>query len=117
MGVIVPGLIRFFILVAAFSLLQTKSYADLSPGDSLWVQTFTFDSIETRRGVFDFPDNDLWNRILMLYTLKCDEATPGDPYPCGEWDVNTYIRVYRDTGRMDSTMHTHVVVSTTVWSY
>jgi hypothetical protein len=72
--------------------------------DTLWVQTFTFDSIATRRAVFPFPeDPEAWRRILMYYTIKCDERTPGDPYPCGEWDVNTYVRVWRHTGERDST--------------
>ena len=66
-----------------------------SPGDTLYVKTFSFDSISTRRAVFAFPDSvDQYGKILMYYTLKCDEATPHDKYPCGEWDYTTYTRVY-----------------------
>lgn len=75
--------------------------------DTVWVRTFTFDSIATRRAVFPFPEppEGGWRRILMYYTLKCDERTPGDAYPCGEWDVNTYVRLWQHTGQQDSTRH------------
>jgi len=75
--------------------------------ESVNVEAFTFDSLSTRRATFDLPPEDAgpWRRILMHYTLQCDERTPGDQYPCGEWDVNTYTRVWLHTGRMDSTLH------------
>ncbi len=71
------------------------------------VEAFTFDSLATRRATFELPpaSEGPYRRILMHYTLKCDERTPGDQYPCGEWDVNTYTRVWLHTGRMDSTLH------------
>jgi len=76
--------------------------------DTLIVQTFEFSDIETRRATFDFPDDDrTWQRILMRYTLKCDEATVGDSYPCGEWDVNTYTIAHVHTGVFDSTLRLH----------
>jgi len=79
-----------------------------TPPDTLVVQTFTFEDIESRRGVFEFPAGDNnWQKILMHYTLKCDEATVGDSYPCGEWDVTTHTQVHVHTGVMDSTLHTH----------
>lgn len=74
--------------------------------DTTIVQTFTFDSIVTRRAVFQFPDESKrYEKILMYYTLKCDSLTPHDKYPCGEWDYTTYTRVYQHTGRMDSVRH------------
>ena len=77
-------------------------------GDTLVVGTFTFRDIETRRATFAFPnDSRTWERILMRYTLKCDEATVGDPYPCGEWDVSTHVTAHVHTGIMDSTLLTH----------
>lgn len=76
--------------------------------DRLIVSTFTFDDIETRRAAFSFPDDGrTWRQILMYYTLKCDEATVGDPYPCGEWDVTTHVTAHVHTGVMDSTLMTH----------
>ena len=33
----------------------------------------------------NFPDSEgPWAKIIMLHTLKCDSATNGDSYPCGE---------------------------------
>ena len=93
---------------AAGVLLQAPQDASADEGDSLVVRTFTFDDIEMRRGVFEFPDDArTWERILMRYTLKCDEATVGDPYPCGEWDVTTHVTAHVHSGVMDSTLQTH----------
>ena len=55
----------------------------------------------------NFAKDRRWEKIQMFYTLKCDEATPGDPYPCGEWDVTTHTYVRQHTGRYDSTLQTH----------
>ncbi|PLX00099.1 MAG: hypothetical protein C0593_01745 [Marinilabiliales bacterium] len=76
--------------------------------DTIRVQTFTFDSITTRRGVYQFPDNEnTYRKILMYYTLKCDPATTHDQYNCGEWDYLTYTKVYEHTGTYDSTLYHH----------
>ena len=42
-----------------------------------------------------FPKQGPWSKIIMVQTLKCDSATRGDSYPCGEWDYiwNTLITV------------------------
>jgi hypothetical protein len=100
---------KSILLIALIFLisLQLPASDKFIDGDSLWIQTFTFDSISTRQAVFNFPENSDWNRVLMFYTLKCDEATPGDPYPCGEWDTNTYVRVYHETEQLDSLKHEH----------
>lgn len=34
----------------------------------------------------------------MLRSLKCDSATRGDKYPCGEWDYHTHTVVYIPSG-------------------
>jgi len=78
-----------------------------NPGDTVFVKTFTFDSINTRRGTFPFPTEQSWEKIMMYYTIKCDAATPWDSYPCGEWDYTTYTNVYEHTGLMDSTPYLH----------
>lgn len=73
--------------------------------DTTWVQTFTFDSITTRRAVFDFPQelNDKrFEKVLMYYKLKCSPLTTWDQYDCGEWDYLTYTRVFDHTGNYDS---------------
>lgn len=77
----------------------------LKAQDTTWVQTFTFDSIETRRANFQFPaslDNQRFEKVLMYYKLKCSPLTTWDQYNCGEWDYLTYTRVFDHTGVMDS---------------
>tara|TARA_Y100001934_G_C12372071_1_gene786947 strand:+ start:2015 stop:3679 length:1665 start_codon:yes stop_codon:yes gene_type:complete len=47
-----------------------------------------------------FPESDgPWRKILMIHTLKCDSATNGDSFPCGEWDYiwNTLISIEQDS--------------------
>lgn len=73
--------------------------------DTTWVQTFTFDSISTRRAEFTFPaslNSKRFEKVLMYYKLKCDPLTPWDQYNCGEWDYLTYTRVFDHTGVYDS---------------
>lgn len=73
--------------------------------DTTWVQTFTFDSIASRRSVFDFPqelETKRFEKVLMYYNLKCSPLTPWDGYNCGEWDYLAYTRVFDHTGLMDS---------------
>ncbi len=84
------------------------SFKDLFAGDTVSVQTLTFDDIYKRRGTWQFPNNnDTYRKILMYYTLKCDPKTPHDQYNCGEWDYLTYTMVYVHTGVMDSTKGNH----------
>ncbi|MBI9034751.1 MAG: hypothetical protein JEZ03_09805, partial [Bacteroidales bacterium] len=73
--------------------------------DTTWIQTLTFDSITARRGVWQFPENEEHRKILMYYTLKCDQATAHDNFPCGEWDYLTYTNIHEHTGRLDSTLY------------
>jgi len=88
-----------------FSVISNTAFS--KDGDSLIVQTFSFDSISTRRALFKFPDDDRsWSKILMSYTLKCDSVTTGDRFPCGEWDVTTHTFIYKHTGQYDSTSQT-----------
>ena len=73
--------------------------------DTTWVQTFTFDSITTRRADFPFPQelNDKrFEKVLMYYKLKCSPLTTWDQYNCGEWDYLTCTRVFDHTGVFDS---------------
>ncbi len=73
--------------------------------DTLRIQTFSWDDPSPEgwsspyRGVFDFPDDDRsWEKILMIRSLKCDSATKGDKYPCGEWDYHTHTMIYLPKG-------------------
>jgi len=73
--------------------------------DTTWVQTYTFDTISTRRAEFQFPaslDTKRFERVLMYYKLKCSPLTTWDNYNCGEWDYLAYTRIFEHTGIMDS---------------
>ena len=77
----------------------------LNAQDTTWVQTFTFDSIVTRRSNFVFPpelNDKRLEKVLMYYKLKCSPLTTWDQYDCGEWDYLTYTRVFDHTGVFDS---------------
>ncbi|OGU57670.1 MAG: hypothetical protein A2X64_06185 [Ignavibacteria bacterium GWF2_33_9] len=81
-------------------------------GDTLTVQTLTFDDIFKRRDTYVMPPaTESFSKILMLYTLKCDPKTPHDSYNCGEWDYLTYNTVYSHTGKFDSTKLTSKLYS------
>ncbi|MCF8388731.1 MAG: hypothetical protein K9G47_12690, partial [Bacteroidales bacterium] len=84
-------------------ILLTPDY--LRSQDTITVQTFTFDSITTRRGVWQFPEGEQFRKILMYYTLKCDPQTQHDQYWCGEWDYLTYNNIHQHTGEYDSTLY------------
>ena len=91
-----------YILFLLFCLTQLQLFAQ----DTTWVQTFTFDSITTRRANFQFPaslDTERFEKVQMYYKLKCSPLTTWDQYDCGEWDYLTYTRVFDHTGIFDST--------------
>ncbi len=95
------------LLTIVFLSIGLFVFANNEPGDTVFVKTFTFDSISNRRAIFEFPAEQEWEKVLMYYTLKCDAATPWDSYPCGEWDYTTYTNVYEHTGNLDSTQYLH----------
>lgn len=73
--------------------------------DTTFVQTFTYDSISTRRATFPFPadlEGKQFEKVLMYYNIKCDPLTPWDGYNCGEWDYLAYSHIYDHTGVLDS---------------
>lgn len=89
------------ILAGFLAFFGTKAIAQ----DTTWVQTFTFDSIETRRADFTFPaslEGKRFEKVLMYYKLKCSPLTTWDQYDCGEWDYLTYTRIFDHTGVFDS---------------
>jgi hypothetical protein len=89
------------------SILLNIMVLNLVSQDTIIVQTLTFDSITTRRGIWEFPTGETFRKILMVHTLKCDPLTTWDQYPCGEWDYLTYNMIYRHTGMYDSTLYYH----------
>ncbi|MBL4861911.1 MAG: LamG domain-containing protein, partial [Crocinitomicaceae bacterium] len=89
------------LLLVTTLLISVASFSQ----DTTWVQTFTYDSISTRRADFAFPttlNDQRFEKVLMYYTLKCDPQTPWDSYNCGEWDYLAYTRIFDHTGDMDS---------------
>ncbi len=84
------------------TVLLTFAFGQKWSGDTLRINPITFEdpspvgwNAQYKTSV-SFPDNDMeWSQILMVQTLKCDSATAGDKYPCGEWDYiwNTFIEV------------------------
>jgi Peptide-N-glycosidase F, C terminal len=93
---------KTFLTILITLLLGTSLLS--KEGDTATVQTFTFQDITKRHGVFQFPDgNTRWQKILMVRTLKCDVQTTHDQYPCGEWDYLTYTLVYIPKGNGDTT--------------
>ena len=92
--------------------------------DTTWVQTFTFDSISTRRANFTFPselNDQRFEKVLMYYKLKCSPLTTGSVH-CGEWDYLTYTRVFDHTGdydsvRVDSVKYLHNYSSLSPYDY
>ena len=97
----------------------------LKAQDTTWVQTFTFDSISTRRANFEFPsslNDERFEKVLMYYKLKCSPLTPWDQFNCGEWDYLTYTRVFDHTGdydsvQVDSVRYLHNYNSTSPYDY
>ena len=89
------------LLYFSFLLIGMQSFAQ----DTTWVQTFTFDTITSRRALFQFPqelDTMRFEKVMMFYKLKCSPLTTWDQYDCGEWDYLTYTRVFDHTGVYDS---------------
>ncbi len=88
--------------LGVLALLLASVIPAVGQDDTVWVQTLTFDSIATRRGIWDFPDGgDTYRKILMYHTLKCDPRTAQDKYNCGEWDYLTYTMLHRPAGDLE----------------
>lgn len=84
--------------------------------ESIVVQTLTYDSTG-RDYMFDFPEDDgsTYERILMLYNMRCKGArisVPGNTnLGCGEWDYscNTYVVDSSYTDSLSATHPTHII--------
>ncbi len=91
---------KVFIIFLIF--LWFGASAQFAINDSTIIETFSFSDPSPEgwgapyKGCFQFPSGDQsWEKILMVRHLKCDSATKGDQYPCGEWDyiTETYVEV------------------------
>ncbi|MBK8911657.1 MAG: T9SS type A sorting domain-containing protein [Chlorobi bacterium] len=96
---------RILATLLCFCFLSGVAFAQ--SGDSLIIQTLTWKDITKRKGTWQFPPKDRWEKILMLQNLKCDPATTQDKYPYGEWDYITNAMLYDSTGVIDSLKKTH----------
>jgi len=88
-------------ILLILGLLSLTTFAQ----DTTFVQTFTYDSISTRRATFEFPaelEGKRFEKVLMYYNIKCDPLTPWDSYNCGEWDYLAYSHIFDHTGQLDS---------------
>ena len=83
-------------------MMQISLFA--GPGDTIMVQTFTYEGypvgegwLSPRSGYFDFTavDNLDIAKVFIHYNLKCDNTqSPA----CGEWDYLSYIKVMERMG-------------------
>ncbi len=89
-----------------FGLLFLMPSLKLKAQDTTWVQTFTFDTLWTRRANFFFPTADeSYRKILMYFNIKCYPDKSGDGnYACGEWDYIYFNSIYDHRGQLDSTL-------------
>jgi len=63
------------LLAIIFSLSLFSQWEE--KGDTIIVQTLSYDSITTRSGTWQFPPDDSYEKILMHYSLKCDPELRG----------------------------------------
>ena len=109
---------RISLLALLFALTDVM-HAD--PGDTTWVQTYTWDAQNNPETAYDYPgrrwfefpngEETSYRKILMYHRLKCfEDGTAGNlGYPCGEWDYLSYNYLFDHTGVLDSTALTHPV--------
>ncbi|MCB0762375.1 MAG: T9SS type A sorting domain-containing protein [Flavobacteriales bacterium] len=102
---------------ALLSILCLSAFAD--PGDTVIVQTFTWDAQNNTETAYDSPgrrwfvfppdDGTSYQKILMYHNLRCfsDGTAGGLGFPCGEWDYLTYNYLFDHTGLMDSDLVQH----------
>jgi hypothetical protein len=105
------------IITVLFASIFFEASAD--PGDTLIVQTYTWEEQNNPataydnpgRRWFDFPEDDgtKYQKILMYHTLKCfSDGTAGNlGFPCGEWDYLSYNYLFDHTGVADSNLVEH----------
>ena len=81
-------------IIIIFILLKSSFFGEtLNNGDTLILNPINWDTPSPEgwnaqyKVDIDFPNHKgPWSKIIMVQTLKCDSATKGDKYPCGEWD-------------------------------
>ena len=120
LGLQMPEIMPFLrISFTSIMLLMLMSSVQADPGDTTWVQTFTWEAQDNPATAYDSPgrrwfqfpswEDTTYRKILMYHRLKCFEnGTAGNlGFPCGEWDYLTYNWLFDHTGELDSTASTH----------
>ena len=109
--------VRLSLILAFFLGWTPTSQAD--PGDTTWVQTYTWEAQNNPATAYDSPgrrwfefpsqEDTTYRKILMYHRLKCfEDGTAGNlGFPCGEWDYLTYNYLFDHTGLYDSTALSH----------
>lgn len=76
----------FFLFMLSFSFLYSQN-------DTIVINAVTFEDRSPEgwnanyHKIVKFPEGDTeWHKIIMVQTLKCDQRTKADTFPCGEWD-------------------------------
>lgn len=84
---------RLISTLLLFAFTASPLFTNAEKGDTIVVQTFTFDTKGSpKKGKFKFPSRSKnFRKIYAYYTLRC---VPGNNPSCGEWDRSTYLRVY-----------------------
>ncbi|MBU3700011.1 MAG: hypothetical protein FGM33_08395 [Candidatus Kapabacteria bacterium] len=92
-----------FRILLTLGMISLRAVSNAQPGDTILVKTLTFKDTTKRSGTWLFPPPQRYEKVVMLYTLKCDPATTQDRFDCGEWDYLTYTMLRDSTGEFDST--------------
>jgi len=68
--------------------------------DTTRIQVFSFDDNSPEgwsapyKKEINLPEKGEWSKIIMIRSLKCNERTALDKFPCGEWDYFTHTVIY-----------------------
>jgi hypothetical protein len=108
---------KFYVIAVLVQLFPSLIIAQTA--DTVTIQTYTWEAQNNPNTAYDSPgrrwfqfpadDGQQYQKILMLYNLKCfSDGTAGNlGFPCGEWDYLTYTYLYQHTGVLDSNLATY----------
>lgn len=95
------GSIFLLLLVTGCSNQETNSITSSFSEDTLSVHVISYNTpspSKEGKQVYDtiahFPEKGEWRKILMVQSIKCDQATKRDKFPCGEWDYSTNTSIF-----------------------
>ncbi|MFV0540767.1 MAG: peptide-N-glycosidase F-related protein [Aestuariibaculum sp.] len=109
-----------FLLLTAFSNASINNHSKLlhtttQHPDTIVVQVFNFKTPSPTKEqdskystIVQFPKHSKWQKILMVQTIKCDESTNRDKYPCGEWDYFTETIIKDENSGEDYQINSYI---------